>query len=276
MLLKRLVGVVTVRRGIAVQSFGYQRWLPLGRPEVLVENLDRWGADEILLQCIDRSAQDQGPDFALLERIGRLGLSTPLTYAGGIRHVQDAVLVVQRAADRVAVDALLRDNLPQVRAISQRLGAQAVVAALPLSLARVDASGSSPSPSLAWRDYRHGVCTPLPASVPALLREGVVSEALLVDWQNEGSPGGFDLALAQAFARLQLPFIAFGGLSEPAQLRQLLDEPHCVAVAMGNFLSWREHAVQAAKHQLQGLPLRPPAWQGGDSQVEGAEVPHGR
>ena len=34
MLLKRLVGVVTVRRGIAVQSFGYQRWLPLGRPEV--------------------------------------------------------------------------------------------------------------------------------------------------------------------------------------------------------------------------------------------------
>ena len=104
--------------------------------------------------------------------------------------------------------------------------------------------------------------------------EGVVSEALLVDWRNEGTPGGFDLALAQAFARLQLPFIAFGGLSEPAQLRQLLDEPHCVAVAMGNFLSWREHAVQAAKHQLQGLPLRPPAWQGGDSQVEGAEV-HG-
>ena len=168
MLLKRLVGVVTVRRGIAVQSFGYRRWLPLGRPEVLVENLDRWGVDEILLQCIDRSAQDQGPDFALLDRIGRLGLSTPLTYAGGIRHVQDAVLVVQRAADRVAVDALLRDNLPQVRAISQRLGAQAVVAALPLSLTRADTA----PPALAWRDYRHRVCTPLPATLPALLREG--------------------------------------------------------------------------------------------------------
>ncbi len=272
MLLKRLVGVVTVRRGIAVQSFGYRRWLPLGRPEVLVENLDRWGADEILLQCIDRSAQDQGPDFALLDRIGRLGLSTPLTYAGGIRHVQDAVLVVQRAADRVAVDALLRDNLPQVRAISQRLGAQAVVAALPLSLTR----GDSGLPALAWRDYRRGVCTPLPAQLPALLREGLVSEALLVDWQNEGTPGAFSMPLAQAFARLQLPFIAFGGLSESLQLRQLLDQPHCVAVAMGNFLSWREHAVQAAKNQLQGLPMRPAAWQGLDPLHEGTEAAHGR
>ena len=35
MLKKRLIGVVTVRRGWAVQSFGYKRWLPLGRPEVL-------------------------------------------------------------------------------------------------------------------------------------------------------------------------------------------------------------------------------------------------
>ena len=272
MLLKRLVGVVTVRRGIAVQSFGYRRWLPLGRPEVLVENLDRWGVDEILLQCIDRSAQDLGPDFALLDRIGRLGLSTPLTYAGGIRDVQDAVLVVQRAADRVAVDALLRDNLPQVRAISQRLGAQAVVAALPLSLARADTA----PPALAWRDYRHHVCTPLPAALPALLREGLVSEALLIDWQNEGTPGGFNMALAQAFAQMQLPFIAFGGLSEAAQLRQLLDQPACVAVAMGNFLSWREHAVQAAKHELQGLPLRPPVWQGQPAQAPSAGGPHGR
>ena len=32
-----------------MQSFGYRRYLPLGRPEVLVENLDRWGADEIVL-----------------------------------------------------------------------------------------------------------------------------------------------------------------------------------------------------------------------------------
>jgi cyclase len=52
--LKRLVGVITVKDGWAVQSIGYRRHLPMGRPEVVAENLDRWGVDEILLQCIDR------------------------------------------------------------------------------------------------------------------------------------------------------------------------------------------------------------------------------
>ncbi len=66
MLRKRLVGVVTVMGGHAVQSFRYERYLPLGRPEVLIENLDRWGADEILLQCIDRGRDGVGPDFPLL------------------------------------------------------------------------------------------------------------------------------------------------------------------------------------------------------------------
>ena len=42
MLRKRLLGAVVVRQGWAVQSFGYQRWLPLGKVECLVENLDRW------------------------------------------------------------------------------------------------------------------------------------------------------------------------------------------------------------------------------------------
>ena len=60
MLRKRLIAVVTVLDGLAVQSFGYQRYLPLGKPECLVENLDRWGVDEIFVQVIDRSARNLG------------------------------------------------------------------------------------------------------------------------------------------------------------------------------------------------------------------------
>ena len=88
MIQKRLIGVITVKQGWAVQSFGYRRHLPMGRPEVVAENLDRWGVDEILLQCIDRSRHGLGPDLALLERISRKGLATPLIYQGGIRSVE--------------------------------------------------------------------------------------------------------------------------------------------------------------------------------------------
>lgn len=248
MIKKRVIGVVTVKDGWAVQSFGYRRYLPLGKPEILVENLDRWGADEILVQCIDRSTRGLGPDFALLERIGRLGLSTPLIYGGGIRGVEDGMAVVQAAADRVAIDALLHDDLAAVRSLGEQLGAQALIAALPLSLEEGQ---------LRWLDHRRGEGKALPAPLLHALADGILSETLVIDWRHEGQPGGFDLSLLAGFPCPGVPLIAFGGLSDAEMLRSVLESPRVVAAGVGNFLAYREHAIQHLKQQLSGIPLRP-------------------
>jgi cyclase len=245
---KRLAGVVTVKDGWAVQSFGYERYLPLGRPDVLVENLDRWGADEIFLQCIDRSVRSLGPDLRLLERVARKGLSTPLIYAGGIRTPQDAIAAVKTGADRVCVDALFHDDPQAVAALSEPLGAQALIAALPLA---------HTAAGLRWRDYRSGQQVPLNGSVLDVLRSGAISEALVIDWQHEGSAGAFDPRLLTAFPVAGIPLIAFGGISEAAQMHELLQLAPVSAVAIGNFLNYREHAVDYYRHQLTDLPIRP-------------------
>ncbi|RXK53014.1 hypothetical protein ESB00_14980 [Oleiharenicola lentus] len=251
MLNQRLIGVVTVKDGWAVQSFRYGRWLPMGKPECVVENLDRWGADEILILCIDRSRRQLGPDFATLERLKRLNLATPLIYGGGIRSAEDGVAVVHLGADRVCVDALLRDDLSAVHKLSRQLGAQAVVAALPLSVA---------NGALAWRDYRRATDTPLDPAVLAALNDGTISEALLIDWPHEGSPRAFDPEIVRLFPARNRQLIAFGGLSESDQLASLFGLPTVTAAGVGNFLSYREHAIQALKAGLTGLPMRPAAY----------------
>ena len=247
MIKKRLIGVVTVKNGWAVQSFGYRRYLPLGKPECLVENLDRWGADEIWIQVIDRSATGLGPDFNLLERLGLLGLGTPLIYAGGISSVSDVVKVIQLGADRVVVDSLLHDNLSLVRDISERLGAQALIGSLPLSWQ---------NQQLMWLDYRTQVSQKISDELLALIQTGAISEMVISDWQHEGYAGQFEQKLIERFPLNNIPLIAFGGLSESDQMMQLLRMPHVVAVAVGNFLSYREHAIQKYKEELMGMPLR--------------------
>ncbi len=247
MLKKRLIGVVTVKNGWAVQSFGYRRYLPLGKPECLVENLDRWGADEILVQVIDRSEAGLGPDFELLGRLGALGLETPLIYAGGIRSVADGVKLVQLGADRIVVDALLHDDLTSVKGLSVCLGAQALIASLPLSW-----HGGS----LEWLDYRSRTSTSISDEVLGLIQSGVISEVLLADWQHEGIPDGFEQKLVEEFPLKDVPIIAFGGLSEPEQMRTLLQSSRVTAVAVGNFLSYHEHAIQRYKEALTGMPVR--------------------
>lgn len=246
MIKKRLVGVVTVRSGWAVQSFGYRRYLPLGRPEVLVQNLDRWGADEVMLQCIDRAGR--GPDFALLDRVAKLGIATPLIYAGGVRSADDARQAVNMGADRIALDAMLRDSPDEVARVGYQLGAQAVIACLPLT---PGAGGTL------WRDYRSGTDEALSEVVRSMLDEGIISEAMIIDHAHEGEPGGFDPAVLDAGLSAKVPLIAFGGISEATCITELLARPPVTALAIGNFLSYREHAVQAFKEAIIGVPVRP-------------------
>ncbi|MCC7073403.1 MAG: hypothetical protein IT383_18980 [Deltaproteobacteria bacterium] len=251
MLRKRLIGVITVKDGWAVQSFSYQRYLPLGRPERLAENLDRWGTDEILVLSIDRTAKGLGPDLSLLRKLAALGLSTPLTYGGGIRTAEDAGNVIQSGAERLCVDASLHGNQGAVREMAALVGAQAMIASLPLS------TGDG---QIRWHDYRTRDSSALAEADLAVLGEGVISEALVIDCIHEGRRASFDPRLVELMPFAQLRLIAFGGISEPSQVSSLLASPRVAAVAVGNFLNYSEHAVQTLKRSPSDSSLRPPAY----------------
>lgn len=246
MLRKRIVGVITVRDGWAVQSMGYNSYLPLGRPEIVANNLDRWGADEIVLQCMDRSSSMAGPDIALIERVAEKGLSTPLIYLGGIHNAQHGIAAVHAGADRIAIDAMLIDGLDHVHEIEAQLGAQAIIAALPLS---IEPTG------LMRLDYRNGKLSPLPEALLDLIRQRVVSEVIAIDWRNDGG-SAFDTRILDAFPLADTPIIAFGGLASPEQLRAVLARKSVVAAAVGNSLNYREHAIRHLKKALGDLPIR--------------------
>ncbi len=253
MLKKRLVGMVIVKDGWAVQSFGYRRYLPLGKPECLIENLDRWGADEIIVLSIDRSTHNNGPDFELLEKLGKLGLETPLIYGGGIRTVDDGLRVIRLGADRLVVDALMHDDIDIICGLSQKLGMQAVIGAMPISMQ---------DQQMEWLDYRNNISVPVSEKMIASLTSGVVSELLLIDWQHEGYPNSFDQNLVTYMSdSSNVPLIVFGGLNGAEQMKKLFLQPNIVAVAVGNFLSYEEHAIQNLKKQLVGMPLRLPTYQ---------------
>lgn len=247
MLKKRIAGVITIKNGLAVQSFGYGRYLPIGKPEVLAENLDRWCVDEIILQCIDRSSKNLGPDYDTLLSVSSKGLGTPIIYCGGIRSVEDGLKVIQSGADRIALDALLHCEPASVMDLSNRLGAQALIASLPVSY--VD-------DKLYWYDYRFKENKVISDDVIELLNQKATSEVMLIDWEREGSNEGFQVDLVGKFPLLDAPIIAFGGLSSPDKVRDVLTVPSVNAVAIGNFLSYKEHAVDSYRQKLLGLPIR--------------------
>ena len=71
LMIKRIVGVITIMNNWAVQSIGYNTYRPLGRPEVIAQNLDRWQLEEIVICDISRSRNGLGPNIKLLETIAQ-------------------------------------------------------------------------------------------------------------------------------------------------------------------------------------------------------------
>ena len=247
MLKKRLIGVITVYKKIAIQSFGYTKSLPLGNVAHLAENLDRWDVDEILVQSIDRSKYNLGPNFKLIEQLGNIGLRTPLIYGGGIRNSDDAVKVISKGADRILCEHLFRSNPKEILKISKQLGRQCIIGSLPVR---------ATNEKLFTYDYILRKEKPLAASVLKLIQDKVISELLLIDYLNEGFAGQFDKKILRHVEELKTNLILFGGIGGTDQVKELISINNVSAVAIGNSLNYREDGVHLIKKSLPSQMIR--------------------
>ena len=249
MLKKRILGVITVKNGKAVQSFGYKKYLPIGDPSLVAENLDRFGIDEILIQSIDRSRNELGPDFNLIKKINKLKISTPLIYSGGINKISHARQVINQGIERVALDALFFINPKLIFDITNILGKQAVILSIPVGFK---------NKIIQSYNYLADENKDILKLLDKYFHRGMFSEVLLIDYKNEGNFNAFDLRLIDAFNEINdIPLITFGGITEGHQIRNILNKKNVNSVGIGNSLSYKEHSVQVLKNNIDYDIFRP-------------------
>lgn len=252
MLKKRLIGVITIKDGLAVQSFGYKKYLPIGKPEIVAENLDRWGIDEIIVQCIDRSIKFKNPDLISLAKIANKGISTPIIYSGGIKNIEDASRVISTGAERICIDSCIHDNIDLVKILSNKFGAQALILSLPVTYKEN---------KIYHYDYTKKVDKHFDEKIIKYIENKYVSELLLIDYKNEGYRDQFNFKIIKHILFKDIPFIIFGGITEKKQYAKAFSMKQVSAVATGNTLSYKEHAVQKIRDSLNIENLRQPLYE---------------
>jgi len=242
MLKPRLIGIVLVRDSIAVQSIGFNRYLPLGRPTIAVEYLDRWGADEIVLLDILAGSTQRSLDPGVVRQCAEL-CRTPLTVGGGVRDTESASALLAAGADKICVNSAAHSNPSLVGNLSARFGEQCVVVSVDV---RKQGSG--------WNAYALGGSSDIPTSLGEILaqtQESGAGEILLNSIDRDGSRLGYDLELIRYCARnISIPLIAAGGAGHPRHFNEAL-EAGASAVAAANMLHYTEHSVIVAKRYMQ-------------------------
>ncbi len=255
MLKKRLIAILTVRDGLLVQSFGFSRYLPLGRPEVAAEFLSAWEVDEIALLDITAWRHGRGPDLALVERTASRCF-VPLTIGGGITNTDQIHDLLRAGADKVAINSHALERPALIGESADIFGRQCVVVSID---ARRD-SGGGYQVMARGGTRATGLSPENWATQAAELGAG---EVLLTSIDRDGSKEGYDMNLLGSvteFARI--PVIACGGVGKPEHFVQGLEVDGVMAVAAGNIFNFVEHSVVRAKASMlrAGVNVRRGHW----------------
>jgi len=240
MLKTRLIGVVLVKHGIAVQSIGFSTFRPIGAPHIAVKYLDRWGIDEVVLLHIDRAPSSSASADSVRTYAGQSQM--PLSVGGGIRSIDDVKRFIHSGADKVVMNTTLVTSPDLVTAAARLFGNQCVVASID---ARRNEAGYE-----AYVDGGRTGTSITPAQLAARAENLGAGEIFVTSIERDGSKRGYDLELiASVKNAVTIPVIACGGAGAPQHMRAAIDAG-ASAVAAGNILHYTEHSVIVLKRQL--------------------------
>ncbi len=251
MLKQRIVAVLPVRNGIVLQSLGFKKYLPVGKPEIAVEHLNRWGIDEIVMLDI---SDDKSGGVRLDQSVANVApyCLVPLAVGGGIRTIDDIREVIKSGADRIVLNTSVFDDPKLIEQAAERFGVQCIIAAI----------DAAPSAAGAYDTFVEGGRRRTGLSPKDMARRAEdhgAGEVLIQAMHRDGSKKGYDLDLISDVAgAVSVPVIALGGVGLPSHMSDAARVPGVSGLAAGNFFHFTEHAAAVAKAALQasGVDLR--------------------
>jgi imidazole glycerol-phosphate synthase subunit HisF len=243
MLKKRLIASLVIKNGIVVQSIGFERYLPIGKPEITVDYLNQWGIDEIIMVDIDAANEGRCIDPELIKRVSKRCF-VPLSVGGGITSVDQIHTLIHSGADKVTLNTQAFLNPSLIEEGARFFGSQCMVVSID---AKRSADGS-------YRAYTHGGKTDTVLSPAALAQQAQAfgaGEILINSIDRDGYKNGYDIDLIRSLlGATNLPLIALGGVKDPLCMKALLERCDVSAIAAGNYFHFIEHSATIAKAYL--------------------------
>ncbi|MCG6144960.1 HisA/HisF-related TIM barrel protein [Leptospira bandrabouensis] len=239
MLKKRIIAVVIVKDDIVVQSIGFRKYLPIGKPEIALEFLTSWGIDEIVYLDISATKNQKQPNYDLIRKSAKK-CYVPLTVGGGIRRMDQVHELMSAGADKVSLNHIAYNEISFVKEVALAYGNQCVVASIDVV--------KTPSGYQVY-DYTKKEATELnPADYARRLADNGAGEIFLNSVDRDGSYLGYDLDLIQSVTNsVPIPVICCGGAKNASDMVSVFAKTKVSAAAAANFFHFTEHSVNVSK-----------------------------
>lgn len=240
MLKKRLIACLNTKNQIVVQSILFQRYLPIGKPEIAVDFLNQWGIDEIIVLDLDATNEKRTFEIPLIHQLSKKCF-TPLTIGGGINSLEDIKNIIRNGADKVSLNTAAVKNQQLIKVASETFGNQCIVVSID---AKKNNNGT-------YEVYLNSGKEPTSLSPVELAKKVELlgaGEILINSIERDGSKKGYDLELVKLVSEaVSIPVIACGGVGHPQHFNDLFTHTKVMAAAAGNYFHFTEHSPITTK-----------------------------
>ena len=250
---KRICAAVTVKSGLVYLTKGFRIYSCIGRLEYVLEELDRWQIDEIIILDISQEKKyNLKPNENTLEAIANVDISTPVIYGGGINSIEDIDFISSHGIERFAISQGVLKGDSFLELINKKYGKQAFVCVLPFIV-----------------NDKNKVSYSIPHSKVLNLKEeenifervnNYFSETILLSIHDEGFENIKDLNyFIKASRNIETELIWFGGFKSKLEIINAFNSnKNLQAIALSNFLAYKEiYSVRLKEDLKNNLKIRP-------------------
>lgn len=251
MLKNRLIAAIFSKGSLAVQSFNFKDYRPIGRIKNCIDFYSRWDVDEIILIDIDATREERLFDLNVLKDATSNSF-VPICVGGGIRNISDIGKVLGAGADKVSINNAALIDPKFIEQAAQKFGSQSIVVSIDVT-----------KKDNVYYCYDYFSKRKIKLNFIELAKlycDLGAGEILLNSIDRDGSREGYDTELLRHISNaVSIPVIAIGGVGRWSDFSLGILDGDCQAVAAANIFNHTEHSIILAKCMMRedGINVRP-------------------
>lgn len=250
MLTKRIIPCLDIKNGRTVKGVNFVNLRDAGDPVELAKIYSDNGADELVFLDITATEERRRTLAQLVLEIAE-AIDIPFTVGGGVSSVEDAGILLQNGADKVAINSAAVKDPKLIEELAAKFGSQCIVVAIDAKL--IDGE---------WKVHLVGGKVPTELELFDWAREVTkrgAGEILFTSMNHDGTKNGFaNEALAKLSDLLPIPIIASGGAGNIQHFADSFLLGKADAALAASVFHFKEIEISELKKQLreQGIPVR--------------------
>lgn len=242
MLTKRIIPCLDIKNGRTVKGVNFVNLRDAGNPVILAKQYALQGADELVFLDISATLESRATTYEMVRKVAR-EIDIPFTVGGGVTCVEDASLLLQSGADKIAVNSAAIKRPKLVNELSQYFGNQCIVVAIDAKQIKNE-----------WIVHLAGGTTPTDLDLfewaKTVERLGA-GEILFTSMNHDGVKSGFaNEALLQLSNSVNIPVIASGGAGNIEHFKSVFKIGKADAALAASVFHFGKISIPQLKKQL--------------------------